>query len=90
MADEARPDHPKYGPALSGAPDTIDGTVFWPYRVGISRYCRATADGRLEIRRGHGEGTTFHLIVDGVGVKKSFRLFRTAARAGIEFVAARK
>ena len=85
-----RTTHPTYGPALGGAPFIIDGVAFYPFRTGVNRFTRATADGSIEVRqfvndRGRtGCSTTYWVTVNGTPLGRRFLLFRTAARAAIK------
>lgn len=80
---KGRPRHPQYGAALGGATQTVDGVEFYPYRRGIGLYIRVSQDGRIAICEVGKTGSSFHCSVDGLALPKKFRLFATAAAAGI-------
>lgn len=79
---DARPHHPSYGRALSGAPRPVKSAVFHPFRCGVNRYCWATPDGRVEIRQKLGSGT-HTVFVGGSSLDTRFRSFARAAMAGL-------
>jgi hypothetical protein len=72
----------------TGEGRTIDGVVFNFYRIGISRYGRISADGKIFVRRA---GATWHAdVIDhgGVlnerGVTKFFRSDDAACREAVK------
>lgn len=85
-----KPVHPEYGLALSGAPKTVDGVTFWPFKIGVLRYTRANADGSLEVRR-HISSSVCEIRVNGRWLQdRRFRKFDTAARAAIKAMESKK
>jgi hypothetical protein len=72
-----RPEHPRYGKALGGAPYEIAGLVFWPFRTGVGTTCRATADDRATIYNSGSYGVR----IDGRALPTRFRTMDTVAKA---------
>lgn len=74
--------HPEYGHALGGAPFTVGGITFRPYRRGILRYIRVSDDFRIEVYAVDGR-STYRAGVDGVCMPKKFRFEKNAYAAAI-------
>ena len=82
---EGRPPHPTYGPPLSGAPWTVEGVTFRPYRTPgrASQYVRVSDDFRIEVAQRSPFHLTYVASVDGQRLRPYFRTQRTAAQAAI-------
>lgn len=86
-------DHPRYGPPLGGAPTTIDGVTFRPYRAGVTGIVRCSDDHRITVAYVlNNRSAGFHTVaVDGVHIDgansvraRRFREPESAMRAGIK------
>lgn len=69
---EGRPPHPEYGAPQSGAPCTIEGVTFRPYRIGVLRSAWISDDFRMRITDSpysSGRGGLFRVSIDGREIK---------------------
>jgi hypothetical protein len=85
--------HPRYGAPLGGAPVTIDGVTFRPYRSGVMQTVRCSDDWRITVTHVERSRTAgfYTAAVDGVylvgagpeGRARHFRDAENAMRAGV-------
>lgn len=81
---DAVPPHPVFGKPLSGAPKTVGGVTFRPYRTGIGTSARISDDHRAHVWRSR---KSWRASVDGEMLPTHFRYEGTAYAAVVKTLA---